>query len=100
MKAIILLIRKQGTTHEDFVAWWLKRHAPLARQLPGLRRALFNVVSTPGEGDPDGVSELWFDSVDDFTAAYDSDIGRAVVADSLANVASRQRLFVNENEIS
>ena len=100
MKAIILLIRKEGATHADFVDWWLNRHAPLARQLPRLRKAVFNVVDQPGDGQPDGVSELWFDSIDDFTAAYESEIGKAVVADSLANVSSRQRFFVEENSIS
>lgn len=99
MKAIILLTRKEGTKHDDFVRWWLEEHAPLARQLPRLRKAVFNVVDQPSDGEPDGVSELWFDSHADFTAAYDSEIGKAVVADSLANVASRQRLFVEENEI-
>ena len=99
MKAIILLTRKEGTTHADFVDWWLNRHAPLARRLPRLRKAVFNVVEQPGDGQPDGVSELWFDSIDDFAAAYDSEIGKAVVADSLANVSSRQRFFVEENQI-
>ena len=100
MRAIILLARRAGASHEDFVDWWLNRHAPLVRQLPGLRKAVFNVVDQPADGQPDGVSELWFDSVDDFTAAYESEIGKAVVADSLANVSSRQRFFVEENEIS
>jgi len=100
MKAIILLTRKEGATHADFVDWWLNRHAPLARQLPRLRKAVFNVVDQPGDGQPDGVSELWFDSIDDFTTAYESEIGKAVVADSLANVSSRQRFFVEENSIS
>jgi uncharacterized protein (TIGR02118 family) len=86
-------------SHEEFVLWWLESHAPLARQLPRLRKAVFNVVDQPGDGQPDGVSELWFDSVNDFVAAYDSEIGKAVVADSLANVASRQRFFVEETEI-
>lgn len=99
MKAIILLTRKAETTHEDFVDWWLNRHAPLARQLPRLRKAVFNVVDQPGDGQPDGVSELWFDSLDDFNAAYESEIGKIVVADSLANVSSRQRFFVNENQV-
>ena len=81
------------------MSWWLDSHAPLARQLPGLRKAVFNVIDQPGDGQPDGVSELWFDSIDDFTAAYESEIGKAVVADSLANVSSRQRFFVEENRI-
>jgi len=99
MKAIILLTRKEGATHADFVDWWLNRHAPLARQLPRLRKAVFNVVDQPGDGQPDGVSELWFDSIDDFTTAYDSEIGKAVVADSIANVSSRQRFIVAENQV-
>ena len=98
-KTIILLRRRTNLSHEEFESWWLDFHAPLARRLPGLRKAVFNVVDQPGDGQPDGVSELWFDSIDDFTAAYDSEIGKAVVADSLANVSSRQRFFVDENEI-
>lgn len=81
------------------MSWWLDSHAPLARQLPGLRKAVFNVIDQPGDGQPDGVSELWFDSIDDFTAAYESEIGKAVVADSLANVSSRLRFFVEENRV-
>jgi uncharacterized protein (TIGR02118 family) len=98
-KTIILLMRRTDLSHEEFVSWWLDSHAPLARQLPGLRKAVFNVIDQPGDGQPDGVSELWFDSIDDFTAAYESEIGKAVVADSLANVSSRQRFFVEENRI-
>jgi len=94
-KAIILLTRAEGASREEFCAWWLERHAPLARQLPGLRRLVFNVVETE-DAPCDGVSELWFDSLDAFEAAYASEIGRAVAADSLANVGSRVRLFVDE----
>lgn len=96
-KAIILLTRRADSSHEEFAAWWLGEHAPLARQLPGVRRAVFNLVDEPAEGDPDGVSELWFDSRDDFVAAYATDLGQAVVADTLAHVSSRQRMFVDEH---
>ena len=43
------------------------------------------------------MSELWFDSQAAFEAAYASDIGKAVAADSLAHVGRRERLFVNEH---
>ena len=79
-KAIILLTRRADQSHDDFASWWLGEHAPLARRLPGVRRAVFNLVDQPADGDPDGVSELWFDSRDDFTAAYATEIGQAVVA--------------------
>jgi hypothetical protein len=45
------------------------------------------------------VSELWFDTQGDFEAAYASEIGKSVVADSLANVSGRRRMFVVENTI-
>lgn len=98
-KAVIALTRADGVTHDEFATWWLERHAPLARQLPGLRRAAFNLVEDPAEGDPDGISELWFDSRAAFDAAYASPTGERVVADSLANVAARRRTFVTEHVI-
>ena len=99
-KAIILLYRRADATHDEFVSWWLGHHQPLARQLPELRRGVFNVVNEPGDGEPEGVSELWFDSQSDFEAAYASEIGKRVVADSMANVSSRVRMFVTENVIT
>ena len=94
-KAIILLARPEGTSREAFRRWWLDEHAPLARELPGLRRLVFNVVDGD-DGAYDGVSELWFDSREAFDAAYASDHGRAVAADSLAHVGRRERLLVDE----
>ena len=95
MKAIILLTRREGDTPEEFRSWWLEEHAPLARQLPGLRRLVFNL--TEADAGYDGVSELWFDSRDAFDAAYASEIGQQVAADSLAHVGGRVRLVVEEH---
>ncbi len=95
MKAIVLLKRREGDSQEDFRRWWLEEHAPLARRLPGLRKLVFNLVD--GDGDYDGVSELWFDSRADFDAAYASEIGQEVTADSLSHVGGRVRLVVEEH---
>ena len=61
-KAIILLTRGADQSPADFRHWWLEHHAPLARQLPGLRGLTFNLVAPDlnGPEDPpyDGVSEL------------------------------------------
>ena len=72
----------------------------MLRNRENLLADLTNWFSPPAEGDPDGVSELWFDSRDDFVAAYATEIGQAVVADTLAHVASRQRMFVDEHPIA
>lgn len=97
-KAIILLGRSEGTTHEAFCEWWLGEHAELARGLPGLRGLRFNVVES-NDAPYDGISELWFDSREAFDAAYATEHGRRVAADSLAHVERRERLFVAEQTL-
>jgi uncharacterized protein (TIGR02118 family) len=96
-KAIILLQRRADMDRAQFAHWWLGAHAALARGLPGLRGLRFNLIDMPEGGDVDGVSELWFDDQAAFEAAYASDHGRAVAADSMAHVARRERLFVTEH---
>ena len=104
-KAIILLYRRDDMTHADFRRWWLDDHAPLARQLPGCRRLVFNLLAEAPDAAPDaapdvsadGISELWFDSRAAFDAAYATELGRRVAADSTAHVRSRLRLFVEEH---
>jgi uncharacterized protein (TIGR02118 family) len=96
-KAIILLKRREDMTHDEFSAWWLHEHAPLAAQLPGVRRITFNLAADGGAFD--GVSELWFDSQADFEAAYATDLGKSVAADSIAHLSDRQRLLVTEHGI-
>lgn len=96
-KALILLTRRSDMSHADFTQWWLTEHAPMARQLPGVREIRFNDV-IEGEG-IDGVTELWFDDRASFDAAYASDIGKAVAQDSLDHVSARVRLMVDETQI-
>ena len=98
-KAMILLARRDDATPATFRSWLLYRHAPLAATLPGLRRLTYNLV----EGDEvpyDAVAELWFDTREAFDAAYATETGVAVAADSMANVRSRTRLFVDERPIT
>lgn len=99
LKAMILLKRNEAASFEQFKSWWLEQHAPLARQLPGLRKAVFNLVEGDGHAEFDGVSELWFDSRTDFDSAYQSETGKAVAADSLAHVSRRERLLTAEYTI-
>ncbi|MEO6123220.1 MAG: EthD domain-containing protein [Ilumatobacteraceae bacterium] len=96
-KAVILLSRREDMTPAEFTSWWLNEHAPLAAQLPGARRVVFNTVDDTT--DIDGISELWFDTQADFEAAYATELGKVVAADSMAHVRSRTRLFVEENVV-
>jgi uncharacterized protein (TIGR02118 family) len=96
-KAIILLKRRDDMTHDDFKQWWLVDHSKKAATLPGVRKIVFNLADDGSAYD--GVSELWFDSKEDFEAAYATEIGKAVAADSLANLSARERMLVTENDI-
>lgn len=98
-KAMILLKRNEGSSFQEFSEWWLGAHAPLAAALKNVRGATFNLVEGDGNGLYDGISELWFDSQADFEAAYATDHGRAVAADSMAHVSRRERLFVAAHEL-
>ncbi len=95
-KAMILLYRRADMTVEQFHRWWLDEHAPLARQLPNVRRIVFNAAADDEIG---GITELWFDTQADFDAAYATEIGQRVAADSIAHVARRHRLSVTETEV-
>ena len=97
-KAMILLTRRADLSRDEFRTWWLEEHRPLALGLPGLRRMVINLVDEGPEGGIDGVSELWFDSREDFDAAYATDHGKAVAADSIAHVQSRTRYLVTEHK--
>jgi len=98
-KAMILLKRSDELSFNEFSSWWLDSHAPLARQLPNLQRAVFNLVGADGDAEYDGISELWFATEADFKAAYASEIGKTVAADSISKVSRRERLLVTEHPV-
>lgn len=95
-KAAILLKRRPEVSVDEFADWWLRRHAPLASELPDVRRVVFNLVE---DGPYDGISELWFDSQEAMERAYATDHGRAVAADTLTMVAERVRMPIAEHVI-
>ena len=99
-KAMIMLTRRDDLTHEQFAQWWLQEHAPMARELPNVRRIVFNLVEQNPDVPCDGITELWLGSRDDFDAAYATEIGKKVAADSLAHLTSRVRLFVDEQSVA
>ena len=99
-KAMIMLTRRDDLTHEQFAQWWLQEHAPMARELPDVRRIVFNLVEQTPDAPCDGITELWFDSREEFDAAYATEIGKNVAADSLAHLTSRVRLFVDEQSVA
>ena len=71
---LIAFKRKDGLSLADFSRHWREVHAPLAKQMPGLRGYVQNhsasVVSRSQAYD--GVVEIWMDSEEAITAAFRS----------------------------
>lgn len=100
VKLVALLKRKEGLTREAFAEWWITHHAPIAKQLPGLRGYRIN-LTMPSEDEPmfDGTAELWFDSVEAMEAAFASPIGVKAGEDADAHTRLRVHLYTEENII-
>jgi len=96
IKAIILLKRRDDLDYRSFRDWLLGEHAPMATQLPGIKGYQVNMAQD-GDGLYDAASELWFEDEAALAAAYGSEHGKAVAADSMAHVSKRDRLIVSEN---
>jgi uncharacterized protein (TIGR02118 family) len=96
IKMIISGRRKPGLSLSEFDAYWDNEHGRLAQEVSAALRikryvqsirvetpALKAFASDRGENEgvtPDFVAELWFDSVDDMAAAFDSPRGQAASA--------------------
>jgi uncharacterized protein (TIGR02118 family) len=69
IKTVSLLVRKEGSSHADFVKHWREIHGPLAYACPGVARyTQIEVKSSSFRTDGvaaldvavDGIAELWF----------------------------------------
>jgi uncharacterized protein (TIGR02118 family) len=82
-KAVILLRRKAGMTHEEFTMNFRVHMRPLIASLPGVRRIVVSdAIAGPG-GTPayDGMAEFWFDSVDAVRSLIESTATKAIEAE-------------------
>lgn len=90
-KLVFGLKRPDDTTFEAFRDYWLEDHAPLAAELPGLRRYTVSFPDDPDRSQYDGLAELWFDDRAALDAALASEAGEATAQD-LANFAGDDML--------
>jgi uncharacterized protein (TIGR02118 family) len=100
LKVFSLIKRREDLSLDEFREWVFERHAPMGRELPGLREYHVSVVE---EDSPDlpyhAVTELYFDDEDAFKAAFASDAGKAAGADVAAHASDRVRLLTSEEKI-
>jgi len=101
IKLIALLKRKPGMTREGFKQRWLE-HVKLSSKMPGLRGYRINIaVDHQPDGDGiepiyDGTAELWWDSMEEMEAAFDSVEGRVGGEDADKFAEVRIHIYTEE----
>lgn len=98
MLKVISLMRKAETLSSlEFRTWVLEKHAPFARELPGLRGYRVNVPVDPEASAYDAVNELYFDDEEARAAAFASAAGKAAGADAAAHTSERVHVISTEH---
>ncbi len=108
IKAIGLLQRKEGMTHEQFMQHWTEVHAPMAHKLKRVRRYVLNfIVGEPTRpdipmlsefGQIDGIAEVWYESRETYEAHKASPEGKEWHADG-AKFIGRTKSFLIEEKV-
>ncbi|MGH7332571.1 MAG: EthD family reductase [Candidatus Rokuibacteriota bacterium] len=107
IKSLSLLTRKDGSTHEQFVNHWVEIHAPLAHQVPGLRRYVqSHIVEERTRPDIpasvleiDGIAELWYDDRQAMARAHASPEAKALHADGALFIGRIKTFTIEERVI-
>jgi uncharacterized protein (TIGR02118 family) len=118
LKLTFCLRRLPHLSREEFQRYWLEKHGPLVRSFaPALRirryvqmhtaATPYNAALQQSRGGPeeyDGVAELWWESLDDLTAAVGtaegSSAGLALLEDERTFIdLAHSPLFVGEEHV-
>jgi uncharacterized protein (TIGR02118 family) len=98
IKLVFALRRREGMTREEFQRYWREEHAKLVQghaETLRIRRYvqvhlrethLDEAISGPRGSQArfyDGVAELWWDSLEDLTAAFTTEAGQAAAGELL-----------------
>lgn len=70
IKRITLVRKRPELSSREFAEAWLGEHADLARQLPGLREYVVDLVNEGVPGGPDGIATVRFDTREACDAAF------------------------------
>jgi uncharacterized protein (TIGR02118 family) len=109
LKRLVVLIRKAGFSHEQFIRHWVDVHAPLAKRVQGgarkycqlyVMRELANRADLPTLGiEIDGFSESWFDDAAHLGRSLDVPGGAELARDNRIYVETSKLIFYKEIEI-
>jgi uncharacterized protein (TIGR02118 family) len=102
-KTIFVLFRKPDMSRDQFSSeWGGERHVTIVRTVPGLTGWVQNRTAEGApESAPDGIGELWFDSVEAMAVAMKSPQMGAAIEDAKAflDMSRTYAIPVNEKAI-
>ena len=102
VKLIALLKAKPGLSRAEFEKRWVEGHAPLTLKFKNLKGYRINVAideyqEIEGELPFDGTAELWWDSVEEMQADFDSPEAETAVADADTFTVVRTHIYTREH---
>ena len=102
VKLIALLKAKPGLGRAEFEKRWVEGHAPLTLKFKNLKGYRINVAideyqEIEGELPFDGTAELWWDSVEDMQADFDSPEAETAVGDADTFTVVRTHIYTREH---
>ncbi len=99
-KIVVLITKLEGMSRADFLHHWQVRHPAVVWRLPGLRRYVQNPsIEHRSVWAHDGMAELWFDSLSDIKAAFDSPEATELFRQEEAFIAKTQWFITTEDEV-
>jgi len=90
--------KKPDLSQEEFVDLILTQHVPLVLKIPNMRGYVQNFVEPGSNSKIDLVTEIWFDSQEDFMAGMQSEEGQTAVADA-PNMVIPSAIVPNAKEL-
>ena len=102
VKLIALLKAKPGFSRAEFEKRWVEGHAPLTLKFKNLKGYRINVAideyqEIEGELPFDGTAELWWDSLEEMHADFDSPEAETAVADADTFTVVRTHIYTREH---
>lgn len=101
-KATFFAVKKASMSHDEYVDYQLKTHAPLVLDIPGLRGYEVNIVQhAVAESEYDAVVHVWFDDAAAFEAGMASAQAQRAIADqaNFLETEALQMMIVDERMI-
>jgi uncharacterized protein (TIGR02118 family) len=101
VKVIALIKAKPGMTREEFKKRWVDEHCLLTIKMKNLRGYRVNIAideyqDIQGELPYDGTAELWWDSLDEMKADFESEEGVLAGEDADSFTVIRMHLYTEE----